>query len=134
MSASNSKRQKLNDENFKDIKPVNMDNDTDADNSDEDANSKTKWKTLEHHGMTFPEAYKPLPSDVKVKYKASGKPIDLPLEIEEIACWWSSAEGTEFGEKEKSKENFWLDFKNMLDKVSIGAIILIIICRENTIL
>jgi len=31
--------------------------------SDEEG-GKTKWTTLEHKGMTFPPAYKPLPASV----------------------------------------------------------------------
>jgi DNA topoisomerase-1 len=68
--------------------------------------------------MKFPLAYQPLPKGIQVKIKATGKPMELPQEAEEMACWWSEAENTEFGEKAKVKENFWLDFGQKLDKVS----------------
>ena len=74
-------------------------NDSQSDNESDgdDQNSKAKWKTLEHHGMTFPQAYQPLPSNVKVKFKSSGKEINLNLEAEEAACWWSLDEAKDFG-------------------------------------
>ena len=67
--------------------------------------------------MTFPQAYQPLPSNVKVKFKSSGKPIDLNLEAEEAACWWSLDETKDFGQVQKVKENFWFEFKSMVEKV-----------------
>lgn len=35
-----------------------------------------------------------------------------------MATWWAEVELTEYGEKEKVKENFWLDFGQKLPKVS----------------
>ena len=49
IQGSNTKRQKLEE------KSSNMDADSEDQRSDGgDQNSKAKWKTLEHHGMTFP--------------------------------------------------------------------------------
>ena len=53
-----------------------------------------------------------------MKLKASGEAIELPHEVEELATWWAEVETTEFGEKDKVKENFWLDFGSRLDIVS----------------
>jgi hypothetical protein len=39
--------------------------------------SKVKWHTLEHHGMTFPPAFKELPKDVNAKVRATGQIIEL---------------------------------------------------------
>ena len=77
-----------------------------------------KWKTLEHHAMTFPPAYQPLPNNIRMKLKVNGEKVDLPHELEELASWWAEAVGTDFGEKDKVKENFWLDFGKKLDPVS----------------
>ena len=82
-----------------------------------------KWQTLEHHGMTFPPAYKPLPTGVKLFAKAGKQKIDLSLPMEELATWWAIEEQTEFGAKDKVKENFWLTFKLAMDKVSICRMI-----------
>lgn len=116
----------MTEESYKNVKPLKIDEESDGEKTDDnsDKNSKTKWKTLEHHGMTFPAAYKPLPKDVRVKYSKDkgAEKIEFPIEVEEIACWWSEAEVTEFGEKQKSKENFWLDFKSKLDKSKFGSL------------
>ena len=48
-----------------------------------------KWKTLEHHGVIFPEAYQPLPKHVRMKNKETGEAIELPVELEEPAVWWA---------------------------------------------
>jgi len=53
---------------------------------------------------------------VRVKNKQSGKAVDLNLEAEEAACWWSLDETKEFGQGTKVKENFWYEFKSMLQK------------------
>ena len=96
-----------------------MDGESDGERSEGgDQKNKSKWKTLEHHGMTFPQAYQPLPTNVRVKNKKSGKAVDLNLEAEEAACWWSLDETKEFGQGTKVKENFWYEFKSMLEKVS----------------
>ena len=61
----------------------------DEESDDEGSNNgkeKQKWKTLEHHGVTFFQAYKP--HGVKVLYKVShvgslsfqGAPLDLTHE------------------------------------------------------
>ena len=68
--------------------------------------------------MKCPNAYQPLPKGVRVKNKATGQPLELPQEAEEIACWWAIEQNGEFGEKTKVKENFWQDFKAKIDKVS----------------
>lgn len=52
-----------------------------------------------------------------MKLKATGEAVELPHELEELATWWAEVEVTEFGEKDKVKENFWLDFGSKLDAV-----------------
>ena len=77
-----------------------------ADNSDrkndgfdsDNENSKIKWQTLEHHGMTFPPAYQRLPDGVRLKNKKTGEVIELDQEIEEYATWFAPMEGSEFGD------------------------------------
>ena len=51
-AAKGKKRQKLDDNNYKEVGEAN-----DQGDSDEDEDSKIKWQTLEHHGMTFPPPY-----------------------------------------------------------------------------
>lgn len=58
-----------------------------------------KWTQLEHHGVSFAQAYQPLPKSIKLKLKNSGEPLDLPEDIEEIVTWWADCEETEFGKK-----------------------------------
>ena len=53
---------------------------------------------------------------MKVKFKSSGKPIDLNLEAEEAACWWSLDETKDFGQGQKVKKNFWFEFKSMVEE------------------
>mmetsp|Transcript_29798 Transcript_29798/g.45437 ORF Transcript_29798/g.45437 Transcript_29798/m.45437 type:complete len:331 (+) Transcript_29798:226-1218(+) len=66
--------------------------------------------------MTFPAPYMKLPSSVKLKLKASQEKLELTEEAEEMATWWADCELTEFGEKEKVRENFWNTFKSKIDK------------------
>ena len=68
--------------------------------------------------MTFPPPYQPLPDGIRVKYKDSGKPLELNAELEEYATWWAEAEIQEFGTKQKVIDNFWKEFKARLDPVS----------------
>lgn len=62
------KRQKLSQEEFKEKSNDDVSEDGDG----------QKWRTLEHHGMKFPNAYQPLPKGVRVKNKATGLPLELP--------------------------------------------------------
>ena len=70
----------MTEESLKEVKPLKLDEDSDGEKTDDNStgNSKTKWKTLEHHGMTFPAAYKPLPPGVRVKYAKTGEKIEFP--------------------------------------------------------
>jgi DNA topoisomerase-1 len=58
----------------------------------DDPDAKCKWSTLEHHAMTFPPPYHPLPKNVKLKTKEGAKVIELSLEAEEMATWWAEVE------------------------------------------
>jgi len=44
-----------------------------------------KWKTLEHHGVTFFPAYQP--HGIPVLHK--GKQLNLTPEQEEVCNWWA---------------------------------------------
>ena len=54
---------------------------------DKDRDPNIRWKTLSHNGVVFPPPYKPLPKNIKLLYE--GKPVDLPPEAEEIACFYA---------------------------------------------
>lgn len=54
---------------------------------DVDRDPSIRWKTLSHNGVVFPPPYKPLPSNIKLKY--DGKPVDLPEEAEEVATFYA---------------------------------------------
>ena len=90
---------------------------------DADPDGKYRWTSLEHHGVTFPPAYKPLPTEVKLKVKATGLAVDLPAEHEEMATWWAEVEVTDFGKKQKVMENFQAEFLPKIDaKYGIKAL------------
>ncbi len=90
--------------------------------SEGEGDSKVVWKTLEHHAMTFPAPYTKLPSKIKLKVKSTKEKLDLSDEAEEMATWWAECELTEFGEKEKVRENFWGTFKEKIGTdVSINS-------------
>jgi DNA topoisomerase-1 len=57
-----------------------------------DTEKKPKWNTLEHHAVTFPPPYKPLPKHVKLKIVKTKQEVELSLEAEEMACWWAEIE------------------------------------------
>ena len=74
---------------------------------------------MEHHGLTFCPAYKPLPDNIKMKVKATGQEIKISSDVEEIARWWADVETTEFAAPQRIKDNFWDSFKPKLDQ-SLG--------------
>ncbi|KZT57719.1 hypothetical protein CALCODRAFT_469305 [Calocera cornea HHB12733] len=73
-----------------------------------------KWTTLEHNGVLFPPPYQSLPSTVKMLYE--GKPVDLPPESEEVAGFFGAMLETDHAQDAKFRENFFDDFKTVLEK------------------
>lgn len=71
-----------------------------------------KWNTLEHNGVYFPPEY--VPHNVKMKY--DGKEVHLEPEAEEVATFYAAALNTEHVENPTFNENFFRDFKAILDK------------------
>lgn len=74
-----------------------------------------KWHTLEHNGVVFPPEYEPLPKNVQMLY--DGVPVTMRPDAEEIAyAFGSMLNSTHNMENTKFVENFFADFKEMLDK------------------
>lgn len=95
-----------------------------------------KWTTLEHGGVLFPPAYEPLPKNVKLYYDGlsklslhfdikqpqlnahlwTGKPVDLPIESEEVAGFFGAMVETDHAKDETFCKNFFKDFVSVLAK------------------
>lgn len=79
---------------------------------------KLKWKTLEHNGVMFPEKY--------VKHGTGliydGVDIKLNIEAEEYATIYARYKETEYIKNKKFRDNFWKDWKKLLDN-NLRAII-----------
>ncbi|KEH16475.1 putative DNA topoisomerase [Medicago truncatula] len=71
-----------------------------------------KWTTLVHNGVIFPPPYQP--HGVKILYK--GKPVDLTPEQEEVATMYAVMRDTDYMQKDKFKENFWNDWREVLGR------------------
>ncbi|KAH8119571.1 hypothetical protein DFH11DRAFT_1723074 [Phellopilus nigrolimitatus] len=81
---------------------------------DPNGDGSIKWTTLEHNGVYFPPPYEPLPSDVKMKY--AGRPVDLPLESEEVAGFYAQMIETDHAQDQIFNKNFFKDFLTVLEK------------------
>ncbi|WVR00294.1 hypothetical protein IAU59_007437 [Kwoniella sp. CBS 9459] len=83
---------------------------------EQDANGdgSVKWTTLEHNAVLFPPPYVPLPKNVKMKY--DGVALTLPPESEEVAGFFGAMIETDHAADAKFRENFFKDFKAVLDK------------------
>lgn len=76
-------------------------------NDDEDS----KWITLEHNGVLFPDPYKP--HGVKMLY--DGKPVTLTAEEEEFATYYAQMLETDHVLKKPAfRKNFFKDWKKIL--------------------
>lgn len=53
------------------VKRRKVENDSDHESTGPDEDTKVQWKSLEHHGVTFPPAYERLPDHVFLKVKAT---------------------------------------------------------------
>ena len=91
------------------------------DGASDNEDGKIVWSSLEHHAMTFPAPYKRLPKSVHLKTKEGKQNIELSEEAEEMATWWAEAGNTEFGEKQKVRENFWGEYKLKFDAKKYGV-------------
>lgn len=78
----------------------------------EDLDGEIKWDTLEHQGVIFPPDYVPLPSNVKLIY--AGKPVNLPLEAEEVAGFFGALIESEHAKNPTFQKNFFNDFLEVL--------------------
>ncbi|MDN6194679.1 MAG: hypothetical protein L0I88_06565, partial [Alkalibacterium sp.] len=78
----------------------------------EDVDGEQKWESLEHNGVIFPPDYEPLPSHVKLYY--DGKPVDLPLEAEEVAGFFGAMVETDHAKNPTFQKNFFEDFCKVL--------------------
>lgn len=78
----------------------------------EDVDGEQKWESLEHNGVIFPPDYEPLPSHVKLYY--DGKPVDLPLEAEEVAGFFGAMVETDHTKNPTFQKNFFEDFCKVL--------------------
>lgn len=74
--------------------------------------SEQKWETLEHNGVLFPPPYEPLPLHVKLYYDS--KPVDLPLEAEEVAGFYGAMLETDHAKNPTFQKNFFEDFCKVL--------------------
>lgn len=78
----------------------------------EDVDGEQKWESLDHNGVIFPPDYEPLPSHVKLYY--DGKPVDLPLEAEEVAGFFGAMVETDHAKNPTFQKNFFEDFCKVL--------------------
>jgi DNA topoisomerase I len=109
-------------------KKVKTEEDEDADEEEDeyrwweapDADDKSiKWTTLQHNGVLFPPEYEPLPAHVKLIY--DGIPVSLAVEAEEVAGFYGSMLNSTVNVENKTfNENFFKDFKAILDKTGHG--------------
>ncbi|TID13564.1 hypothetical protein CANINC_004922 [Pichia inconspicua] len=78
----------------------------------EDLDGEVKWETLEHNGVMFPPDYEPLPSNIKLYY--DGKPVNLPIEAEEVAGFFGALLESDHAKNPTFQKNFFEDFKTVL--------------------
>ncbi|OLN87902.1 DNA topoisomerase 1 [Colletotrichum chlorophyti] len=82
-------------------------------NAPKKEDDSVKWTTLEHNGVLFPPEYTPLPKNVRLHY--DGKPVNLPIEAEEVAWFFGSMLSSKHNvENPVFQKNFFDDFKTVL--------------------
>ncbi|KAH6964228.1 hypothetical protein DER45DRAFT_583205 [Fusarium avenaceum] len=89
-------------------------------NAPKKENDDIKWKTLEHNGVLFPPEYEPLPKHVKMLY--DGQPVNLSIEVEEVATFWvamMTSGSTHHLDNPVFRKNFFTDFKEYCDKYGV---------------
>ncbi|WFD00840.1 DNA topoisomerase [Malassezia yamatoensis] len=82
--------------------------------SDIEGGGEDRWNTLVHKGPRFPEPYKPLPSEITLKYE--GQPVSLPPESEEVAMFYAVKLETQHAQNPTFNQNFFEDFCATLKK------------------
>lgn len=82
------------------------------DSYDAAGNGEKKWDSLHHNGVIFPPPYEPLPSHVKLYY--DGKPVDLPVEAEEVAGFFGAMIDSDHTKNPVFQKNFFNDFLSIL--------------------
>lgn len=80
----------------------------------EDLDGEIKWETLEHNGVIFPPDYEPLPKNVKLYY--DGKPVNLPIEAEEVAGFFGALLESDHAKNPVFQKNFFKDFQKVLNE------------------
>ena len=86
-----------------------------SDSDDQQQDQDRKWSSLEHHAMQFYPAYQPLPSTVRAKL--DGKPLEVPVAVEEKLVQWADVAETDFAKPAKIRENAW----RCLQPLLVGA-------------
>jgi DNA topoisomerase-1 len=71
-----------------------------------------RWETLEHNGVCFPPPY--VQKHVPIEY--DGVELKLSIDEEEVAFFWAEMRESDHTNKPTFKENFFKDFKRLLDK------------------
>ncbi|KAG7137985.1 DNA topoisomerase 1 like protein [Verticillium longisporum] len=72
-----------------------------------------KWTTLEHNGVLMDYKYEPLPKNVKLVY--DGKPLNLPLQVEEAAWFFGSMFHSKNNvDNPTFQKNFFEDFREVI--------------------
>lgn len=80
----------------------------------DDEDDTIKWETFEHQGVIFPPEYEPLPSHIKLYY--DGKPVNLPIQAEEVAGFFAALINTDHGHNPTFQKNFFHDFLQVLEE------------------
>ncbi|XP_062024228.1 DNA topoisomerase 1 alpha-like [Rosa rugosa] len=88
-------------------KPDKVSKDQPSSKSD---NKPKKWTSLVHNGVVFPPPYEP--HGVKMLY--NGKPVDLTTEQEEVATMFAMMTDTDYVNKRRFRDNFWMDWSKLL--------------------
>ena len=71
-----------------------------------------KWKTLEHRGPVFAEAYQRVPSDVKFYY--DGRAVTLSETAEEVAGFYARMLDHDYTTRDIFNDNFMKDWRKVL--------------------
>ncbi|KAJ2682985.1 DNA topoisomerase 1 [Coemansia spiralis] len=75
-------------------------------------NTGPKWSTLEHFGVMFPPEYEP--HGLPLVYR--GQKITMHPLVEEVATFFAGVLGSDNAVNKVFQENFFKDFKGLLDK------------------
>lgn len=69
--------------------------------------------------MQFYPAYQPLPKTVRAKL--DGKPLEVPIAVEEKLVHWADVAETDFAKPPKIRENVWRGLKPLLKEAGYKA-------------